>query len=154
MNLSQVILKVTIGILILIKSMGAVSAQEVNQKMMKTVKRMANSELRRLYNDPSIMSRLSDIKFTMKPTELTEAKWSDHESVELNQVSFDVEVMYNKIINEEDGEIGTYKETLKCVLGKYKSFRWNRMSLYRGECQDCEETLVELKRVINPRYAS
>lgn len=130
-------------------------AHVVDNKVWNKVYKMASSELKKLYDDPNMITRISEIKSTMHMTEHTTPTWSDHPEVELSQVTFDVEVMYNKIINRDKGEIGSYREVLRCVLGKHKSFKWNRLSLYRNDCQDCNnQNLVELKRGINKRFAS
>ena len=132
-----------------------IQAQEVDEKILKQVRKMCSSELKKLYGDPLMITRIKDIRTTLKPTETTQVEWSEHQDVDLNQVSFDVEVKYNKIIDPVRGEIGSYREILRCVLGKYRSVRWNRLSLYRNDCQNCEgETLFVLKTAVNPMYAS
>jgi hypothetical protein len=132
-----------------------IQAQEVDEKILKQVRKMCSSELKKLYADPLMITQIKDIRTTLKPTENTREQWSEHQNVDLNQVSFDVEVRYNKIIDPNRGEIGSYREILRCVLGKYRSVRWNRLSLYRNDCQDCEgETLFVLKTAINPNYSS
>ena len=129
------------------------TGQEIDDKIMSKVLKMANGELKKIYSGPQFISKTRDIKSTMKLTETTEPVWSDHPDVDLYQVSFDVEVRYNKVIDPSIGEIASFREVLRCVLGKYRSFKWNRLTLTQNDCQDCEgDTLVELKRALNKRY--
>lgn len=128
-------------------------SQEVDQGIFKKVLRMSNSELKRLYDDPMIITSIRDIKSTMKVPQNAIMHSSYHNDVDLSQVSFDVEVRYNKIVNKEIGEIASYHEILRCVLSKYRSLKWNRLSLYQNDCHDCGNvTLTELKRGINKKY--
>ncbi len=129
------------------------SGQEVGDKIMNKVFKMANGELKKVYSDPYLLTEIRDIKSTLRITESTVPVWSDHPDVDLSQVSFDVEVRYNKIVDPKIGEIASFREVLRCVLSKYRSFKWNRLTLSRNDCQDCgEQSLVELKRAVNSRY--
>ena len=99
--------------------------QEIDDKIMTKALKMANGELKKIYNGPHFISKIRDIKSTMKLTESTVPVWSDHPDVDLFQVSFDVEVRYNKVLDPSIGEIASFKEVLRCVLSKYRSFKWH-----------------------------
>lgn len=131
----------------------SLEAQEIDEKIMKQVRKRSMNELKKIYNDPLILTNIRDIKSTMKVSPHTTPQWSDLELVDMRQVSFDVEVWYNKIVDPEIGEIASFKETLRCILSKYRSVDWNRLSFYQNDCQDCgDQNLVELKRAVNERF--
>jgi len=143
----------SIFILLIILSSSLVSGQEIDGKTWKAVMKMSHSELNKLYGDQNMLTTVSSIKSTMKIAPDTEPQWEIHQDVDLAQVSFDVIVQYNRITNPDIGEVASYRETLKCVLSKYRSLKWNRLSFYQNECQDCGDvSLIELKKRTYDRY--
>lgn len=146
-------LKIIIVLFISTTIHSTTNAQEVDKGIFKKVLKMANRPLKDIYDDPAIVSKIKEIKSSMIVPATSIMHSSYHNDVDLSQVSFDVEVKYIKVINPEIGEIASFTETLKCVLSKYRSLKWNRLSFYQNDCLDCGDvTLVEHKRAVNRRY--